>query len=63
MERIGLCLKLDPEKDKEVLNVLNSVHKKQTFVKALILTHKHWVDDYNRKVDINKRICYDDIGY
>lgn len=37
--RYQVGLKLDPETDKDIIDVLKSVDKKQTFIKSLIREH------------------------
>lgn len=39
-ERINICLKLDPERDAKVLELLNKRSNKQGYIKSLILNDK-----------------------
>lgn len=39
-ERVNVCLKLDPERDAKVLEMLNKRSNKQGYIKSLILNDK-----------------------
>lgn len=49
-----LCLKLNKETDKDIIEILNSVSNKQGFIKELIRSNDGNFDEYNIYRDFSK---------
>lgn len=58
-KRVQFNIKINPETEPEIMEVLKRLEHPHMFIKMLIRCHKADIDRYNKKVDENCKIDYD----